>query len=88
MHKLNRQSFRTRLHGADKICNDLAKAQGKIGRSWGCPAVRGVIAHNLIDRISHGGLLFAYYPDPAFLKESKYVQCANNTAAAGEKTAP
>jgi hypothetical protein len=74
------------VHGAPYVSESMAKSQGRLGRSWGCPAVRGVIARPLIDRISRGGLLFAYYPDPAFLAESRHVQCAN--AGPGTPVAP
>lgn len=63
------------IHGAPYVSESFAKAQGRLGRSWGCPAVRDVIARSLIDRVKGGGLVFAYYPDPEFLAESKYVQC-------------
>ena len=63
------------VHGAPYVSDAVAKA-GRLGRSWGCPAVRDVIARKLIDRISGGGLVFAYYPDPAFLAASRFVQCA------------
>ena len=66
------------IHGAPYVSDEFAKAQGRLGRSWGCPAVRGVIARSLIDRVRGGGLVFAYYPNPQFLAESKYVQCAQN----------
>ena len=68
------------IHGAPYVSDAYAKAQGRLGRSWGCPAVRGVIARSLIDRVRGGGLVFAYYPDPQFLAESRYVQCAQNSA--------
>ena len=74
------------IHGAPYVSEDLAKSQGRLGRSWGCPAVRGVVAKSLIDRISGGGLVFAYYPDPQFLAQSRHVQCA--TAASSTNTAP
>lgn len=67
------------IHGAPYVSDAFAKSQGRLGRSWGCPAVRDVIARSLIDRVSGGGLLFAYYPDPEFLAQSKFVQCAQQT---------
>ena len=67
------------IHGADYVSDAFAKSQGRLGRSWGCPAVRGIIAKSLIDRVRGGGLVFAYYPDPQFLADSKYVQCAQTT---------
>ncbi len=68
------------IHGAPYVDGSLAKAQGRIGRSWGCPAVRPAIARDLIDRVAGGGLVFAYYPDAKFLKGSKYLQCATVAA--------
>lgn len=58
------------VHGAWYVSAAIAKTQGYIGRSLGCPAVRPDVAHALIDAIKGGGLLFAYYPDPAWLRTS------------------
>lgn len=58
------------VHGAPYVNAKTAKANGYLGRSLGCPAVRPEIAHALIDTIKGGGLLFAYYPDPGWLKSS------------------
>lgn len=58
------------VHGAPYVNAATAKANGYLGRSLGCPAVRPAVAHTLIDAIKNGGLLFAYYPDPAWLKSS------------------
>lgn len=56
------------IHGAPYVNAAAAKANGYLGRSLGCPAVRPEIARALIDAIKGGGLLFAYYPDPNWLK--------------------
>jgi hypothetical protein len=61
------------IHGAPYVSAATAKALGFLGRSQGCPAVRPEIAHALIDTVKGGGLLFAYYPDPAWLKTSQYL---------------
>ena len=58
------------VHGALYVNAGTAKANGYLGRSPGCPAVRPEIAHSLIDTIKGGGLLFAYYPDPSWLTSS------------------
>lgn len=58
------------VHGAPYVNGATAKANGYLGRSLGCPAVRPEVAHQLIDAIKGGGLIFAYYPDPAWLKSS------------------
>ena len=65
------------MHGAPYVNDDVARTMGRLGRSWGCPALREGIARAVIDRVKGTGLLFAYYPDTAWLKESKYLRdCA------------
>jgi hypothetical protein len=61
------------IHGAPYVNAATAKANGYLGRSLGCPAVRPEIARQLIDAVKGGGLLFAYYPDQDWLKSSAYL---------------
>jgi L,D-transpeptidase catalytic domain len=63
------------LHGAPYVSADFAQLHGRLGRSWGCPALREAVARNVIDRVKGGGLLFVYYPDPEWLESSKYLAC-------------
>jgi hypothetical protein len=62
------------MHGAQYVDPQLAAAQGRIGRSWGCPALRTAIAAKVIDRIRGGGVVFSYYPDQQWLRTSKFLQ--------------
>ncbi|MGN6519663.1 MAG: murein L,D-transpeptidase catalytic domain family protein [Dokdonella sp.] len=61
------------IHGADYVNDGIIRAQGRLGRSFGCPAVRPAIARALIDTMNKGSFLFAYYPDPAWLTKSQYL---------------
>ena len=61
------------IHGADYVSEGVTKAQGRLGRSLGCPAVRPEVSRQLIDAVKGGGLVFAYYPDPQWLQTSAYV---------------
>lgn len=61
------------IHGADYVSEAITKAQGRLGRSLGCPAVRPAVSRELIDAVKGGGLVFAYYPDPQWLQTSAYV---------------
>ena len=61
------------MHAADYVNETAARAQGYLGRSLGCPAVRPEVAHQVIDAVRGGGLIFAYYPDPQWLRASKYL---------------
>jgi hypothetical protein len=48
------------MHGAPYVNIAVARVQGYLGRSLGCPAVRPEVARPLIDTVKGGGLLFAY----------------------------
>ena len=50
------------LHGAYYVSREAIRVLGRLGRSWGCPAVRAEIARKLIDTIRGGTAIFAYYP--------------------------
>jgi len=66
------------MHGAPYVSDEFVQAQGRLGRSWGCPALREDIARPLIDRVKGGGLVFAYYPDQDWLNTSKFLNSCNN----------
>jgi hypothetical protein len=71
------------MHGAPYVSPAFVQAQGRLGRSWGCPAVSDVVARELIDRVKGGSLVFAYYPDADWLAGSKYLGgCAAASSAA------
>jgi hypothetical protein len=61
------------MHAAESVNAATARAQGYLGRSLGCPALRPEITKRVIDAVKGGGLLFAYYPDPQYLRTSKYL---------------
>jgi len=50
------------LHGAPYVGEEFARRQGRLGRSYGCPAVRPAIARPLIEVIKNRTLLYAWHP--------------------------
>lgn len=48
------------IHGAAYVSEAFGKQIGRLGRSWGCPAVRPEVARTLIDTIKNGTVVFAY----------------------------
>jgi hypothetical protein len=48
------------MHGASYVSRAIAERLGRLGRSWGCPAVRSDIARTLIDTIKGGTVVYAY----------------------------
>lgn len=61
------------MHGAPYVNEAFARAQGRIGRSHGCPALDDAVARDVIDTVKGGGLVFSYYPDKEWLKSSRYL---------------
>jgi hypothetical protein len=66
------------MHGAPYVSEAIAERLGRIGRSWGCPAVRPEVARTVIDTLKGGALLFAYYPDRKWLAESPMLRCGDS----------
>jgi len=48
------------IHGAWYVSAEHARRQGRLGRSWGCPALSEAVAHSVIDTIKNGSFVFAY----------------------------
>ena len=61
------------IHGATYVSQSFAKAQGRIGRSWGCPAVSKKMIKPIINTIKGGTLVLAYYPSHSWLANSVYL---------------
>jgi len=61
------------MHGAPYVSDAFVRANGRLGRSWGCPAIRSDIAREMIDRVKGGGLVFAYHQDAGLTKKSKFL---------------
>ena len=70
------------IHGAAYVDAAFAKSQGRIGRSFGCPAVRPAVARPLIDTIRDGSLVVAYYPDQSWLRSSTFIRGCDGAAVA------
>ena len=64
------------MHGAAYVNPDFAGKQGRLGRSWGCPALREAVAHKVIDTVRGGGVIFSYYPEQKWLTRSRFLNCA------------
>lgn len=69
------------LHGAPYVTEDHVRRFGRIGRSWGCPAVRLGVAKQIIDTLKGGQFVFSWYPDQKWLTDSRYLNCAPRTAS-------
>lgn len=63
------------MHGADYVNPAATASLGRLGRSWGCPAVRQAVARDMIDLLKGGNLLFSYYPKDEWIDSSRFLNC-------------
>ena len=69
------------MHGAPYVNVKMAQQKGRLGRSWGCPAVRPEVAKQVIDSLKNGQMIFSYYPDSNWLAKSPFIHCQDKNKA-------
>lgn len=78
------------MHGAWYVSAEHARQYGRLGRSWGCPALSLDKAHSVIDRVKGGSFVFAYSAaDAGWLHASSSQTCPvtpGGPGAAGSTT--
>ncbi len=61
------------MHEASYVSEDFVKKYGRLGRSYGCPALPVGLSQKVIDTIKNKSVIFAYYNDERYLKGSRYL---------------
>jgi hypothetical protein len=69
------------IHGADYVNPVAAKGMGRLGRSWGCPALRQAVARDMIDVLKDGNLVFSYADNDAWLAQGTSFACDGRSAS-------
>jgi hypothetical protein len=70
------------VHGAGYVSSDFIAGTGRLGRSWGCPAVSNELSDKVIETIKDGTCLFIYYPEKKYLETCQWLN--NSTSPAPE----
>jgi hypothetical protein len=58
------------IHAADYVTHEYVTRYGRLGRSYGCPALPPQLSRPIINLIRDGSVLFSYYPDKAYFNHS------------------
>jgi hypothetical protein len=61
------------MHSAAYVSEATVKAQGRLGRSQGCPAIPEELNKPIIDEIKNGSCLFLYSPDKQYAATSTII---------------
>jgi hypothetical protein len=61
------------MHSAWYVNKQFAAERGRIGRSWGCPALSQQDASKVISTIKNGSIMLAYYPNQQWERNSTFL---------------
>lgn len=62
------------MHRAPYTTDEYVDRHGRLGRSWGCPALDPKVTDAIINAIKEGSIIVGYVPDAKWLEESEYLK--------------
>ena len=71
------------IHGAGYVSKEYILQNGRLGRSFGCPALPTDVNKNIIDTIKNSSCLFCYYPEKRYFVASSILLKMNDREITG-----
>ena len=62
------------VHSANYVSEQFIRENGRLGRSWGCPALPEEISDDIINTIKDGSVFFIYAKNDDYLSRSKILR--------------
>lgn len=69
----NARARRIVVHGADYVSDEYIRKYGRLGRSFGCPAIPEELSKEIIQTIQGGSCLFIYVPKASYTSNSQII---------------
>jgi hypothetical protein len=61
------------VHGADYVSCEYIESNGRLGRSFGCPAIDKNGYEETVNKLQGGSCYFIYYPSRSYLSRSRII---------------
>ena len=61
------------IHGAEYVSNEFINSYGRLGRSWGCPALPLYRSDEIINTIKNGSCIFILGKDSSYIRKSDFL---------------
>lgn len=74
------------IHGADYCSESIIQSTGRLGRSYGCPALPRALNRPIVNTIKNGTMLFIYADNKQYFAQSKFIKKTDTMLAQSKES--